>query len=218
MKITILGATGNVGKRIVNEALLRGHKVTGVVRDINKDTELKDKITLLQGDASLVDDVIKVSQGQDVVVNAIRPTPDKYDSVAKTTRTILDGLSQTGVRLIISGGAASLKVPGKNGLKVLDDPTFLSVKAKNIGKASLAQYVTCLDEKQVDWVYVSPPANLVPGTRSGKYKSGKNELLVDENGKSEISMEDLAVAILDEIENPKHHQTRFTVSSETYIS
>jgi putative NADH-flavin reductase len=212
MKITVIGAAGNAGSRVVNEALSRGHEVTAVVRNVSRSNNLPAKVKVLTGDASNAKDVAQISAGQDVVISAIRPASGHENDIIPTTQSLMDGLAQTGVRLLIVGGAAPLKVPGSGGKTVLEDANFLPVSARHIGKASADQLKTCLLEARVDWVYLSPAAQFAPGERTGNYRLGTDELLLDAEGKSTISMEDLAVVILNEAEQPQHHQTRFTAA------
>jgi len=210
MRITVLGATGKVGSRVVAEALSRGHEVTAVVRNSTRFNDLPAAAKARAGDVDNVEDIAKVSIGQDVVVSAIRPAPGKESDIIPTTRSLMDGLAQTGVRLLVVGGAATLTVPGTDGKTVIEDPNFLPVSARHIGKASADQLDVCRAETRVDWAYLSPPAQLAPGERTGNYRLGTDELLLDPEGNSTISMEDLAVVLLDEAERPKHHRTRFT--------
>ena len=210
MKITILGAAGNAGSRVVAEALSRGHEVTAVVRSSTSSSYLPIGVTVLTGDAGNAEDVAEISAGQDVIISAIRPAPGNKSETVATTNALMDGLAQTGVRLLVIGGAATLSVPNTGGKTVLEDANFLPVSARHIGKASADQLAACLAETRVDWAYLSPAAQLAPGERTGIYRLGTDELLLNAEGKSTISMEDLAVVIVDEAEQPKHHQTRFT--------
>jgi putative NADH-flavin reductase len=212
MKITILGAAGNVGRRIVNEALSRGHEVTAVVRSPERIKELPAGTNVQIGNASNLNDIVRLSVDQDLVINATRSAISNVDEVVMVTKTIMEGLARTGVRLMIIGGAASLTVPGTNGKKVIDSPQFLSASLRHIGEASFAQYEACLQEVRIDWSYLSPPADLKAGNRTGKYRLGRDELIVDSQGNSSISIEDLAIVVLDEAEQPGHHQTRFTAA------
>ncbi len=207
MRITVLGATGKVGGRVVTEALSRGHEVTAVVRNSTRFNDLPAAAKARAGD---VEDVAKVSAGQDIVISAIRPAPGTESDIIPTTRSLMDGLAQTGVRLLVVGGAATLTVPGTGGKTVIEDSNFLPVSARHIGKASADQLDVCRAETRVDWAYLSPPAQLAPGKRTGNYRLDTDELLLDAEGNSTISMEDLAVVLLDEAERPKHHRTRFT--------
>jgi len=212
MRITVFGATGNIGRRVIAEALSRGHEVMGVARNQAGLSKLPSSVDAQIGDANKIDDVIKLSNGQDVVINTMRPTPGSEDEVGKTTKTLMDGLVITGVRLIISGGAASLIVPGTHGKRVIEDSRYLPVAARNVAQASMDQYNICLAEKRVDWTYMSPPASINPGKRTGSYRLGTDSLLVDAHGDAKISMEDFAMAILDEAEQPTHHQSRITAA------
>jgi putative NADH-flavin reductase len=212
MKITVLGAAGNAGSRVVDEALSRGHEVTAVVRNLAGSKNLPAGAKVLTGDASNAEDVAKISAGQDVVISAIRPDPNNKSETVATTNALMDGLAQTGVRLLIVGGAATLVVPGTGGKTVLEDENFLPVAARHIGKASADQLDVCLAETRVDWAYLSPAAQFAPGERTGNFRLGTDELLIDAEGISKISMEDLAVVLLDEAERPKHHRTRFTAA------
>lgn len=212
MKITVLGAAGNVGRRVVAEALSRGHGVTAVVRNSARANGLPVAANLRAGDAGRVEDVANVSFGQDIVISAIKPAPGNKSETVATTNALMDGLAQTGVRLLVVGGAATLTVPGTGGKTVIEDPNFLPVSFRQVGQASADQLEACRSESRVDWAYLSPPAYLAPGERTGNYRLGADELLLDAEGNSTISMEDLAVALVDEAEQPKHHQTRFTVA------
>lgn len=211
MRITVFGAAGNVGSRVVAEALSRGHDVVAVVRDPTRSHKIPTAAIVRVGDAHIVEDVIKLSSGQDVVISATRPTPGSESELITTAKVLLAGLARTGSRLFVVGGAASLTVPGAGGATVVDDPNF-PLAVRDLALACKGQLEVCRTENGVDWVYLSPPALLKPGVRTGKYRLGTDELLVDTQGNSTISMEDLAVAVLDEIERPGHHRTRFTVA------
>lgn len=214
MRITVFGAAGNVGSRVVTEALSRGHEVTAVVRDPARFGELHPAATHRAGDAGVPEHVTELSAGQDLVVNATRPAPGRESEHAAISRALLDGLARAGggVRLLIVGGAGSLTVPGSDGVLAIDDPVFVPTAWRHIAEASNGQFdAVRTADTEVDWTYVSPSALLEPGVRTGAYRLGADELIVDAEGNSSISMEDLAVALLDEAERPKHHRTRFTV-------
>lgn len=212
MKITVLGAAGNVGRRVVAEAVARGHDVSAVVRDASKFADLPSGAVSKIGDATDAADVAKLTAGQDVVVNATRPPANDSTQVRASTKALMDGVAANDTRLIVVGGAATLAVPGSGGRTVMEDANYLPVSARHIGRASADQYEACRTEERVDWVYLSPPASLAPGLRTGQYRTGADELVVDSEGNSSISIEDLAVALVDEIEVPRHRQRRFTVA------
>ncbi|WP_409239306.1 NAD(P)-dependent oxidoreductase [Streptomyces sp. PA5.6] len=214
MRITVFGAAGNAGSRVVNEALARGHEVTAVVRTPSRYPALHPDATHRTGDAQNPAHVADLSTGQDVVVNATRPAPGRERDHPVITRSLLSGLAATpgDVRLIVIGGAGSLTVPGTAGRLAIDDPRYVPAAWRHIAEASNAQYEALRTaDTQVPWTYISPSALFEPGTRTGKYRLGKDELLVAADGNSSISMEDLAVALLDEAESPTHHRTRFTI-------
>ncbi len=212
MRIVVFGAAGNVGSRVVAEALSRGHGVTAVVRDPARFHELPAAATARAGDAGKVEDVAELSAGQDVVISATRPAPGSENELVTAAKALLAGLTRTDVRLLVVGGAATLTVPGGGGTIVIDDPSLLSPAYRDLAQACTDQLEACRAEDGVDWAYLSPPALLKPGARTGNYRLGTDELLIDAEGNSTISMEDLAVALLDEAEQPKQHQARFTVA------
>jgi len=212
MKITIFGAAGNAGRRVVAEARSRGHEITAIVRNSSRPDNLPKGVKVLYGDASNVEDVASLSAGQGVVISAIRPEPDKKSETVDTNKALMDGLAQSGARLLIVGGASTLTVPDTGGKTVLEDANFLPVSARHVGQASADQLEACLGETRVDWAYLSPAAHLAPGERTGIFRLGRDELLLDAEGRSAISMEDLAVALMDEAERPTHHRTRFTAA------
>ena len=212
MKITVFGAAGEVGSRIVAEALIRGHQVTAVVRHQSQFDKLQEGVNPSSGDAENVEDVTRLTDGQDLIISAIRPPTGKEDRLAPITQSILNGAAISDVRVLVVGGAASLKIPGQGGVTVLTAPNFLPEEVMNIARACSTQHETCEANQNANWTYLSPPAMLIPGTRTGNYRLGSDELIFDKDGISNISMEDLAVVLLDEAENPKHHQTRFTAA------
>jgi putative NADH-flavin reductase len=212
MRITVFGAAGNTGRRIVAEALARDHDVTAVVRDPARFAELPAAAAHRIGDATRVDHVTELSTDQDVVITATRPAPGDEGNLVVTARTLLAALSGTGVRLVAVGGAGSLTVPGSEGRLVVDDPAYVPPAWRAIALAGNDQLAAFQDNTAANWTYLSPPALLEPGERTGRYRLGRDELLVDHSGNSTISMEDFAVALLDEVERPNHHRTRFTVA------
>ncbi|MDQ7802925.1 NAD(P)H-binding protein [Amycolatopsis sp. A133] len=209
MRITVFGAAGAVGRRVVAEALTRGHEVTAVVRDPRRAADLPPAATVRTGDAAKPGDVTSLARGQDLVITATRPAPGREPELAEATRGLLEGLAGTGVRLVAVGGAATLRTPG--GTTVLDDPAF-PTELRPIAAACRDQHEVYRADTGVGWTYASPPLLLEPGERTGRYRLGGDDLLADADGRSAISMEDFAIALLDEAERPRHHRTRFTVA------
>jgi putative NADH-flavin reductase len=144
------------------------------------------------------------------VISATRPAPGSEKDLVAAARSLLAGLARTNVRLLLVGGAATLTVPGAGGRTVIDDPSFPTAW-QDIALACKAQLEACRADANADWTYLSPAALLEPGERRGSYRLGLDELVVDGEGTSSISMEDFAVALLDEAEQPTHRRVRFTV-------
>lgn len=211
MKIIIFGARGDVGRRLVKEALMRGHQVTAVVRNESQINDIPSNSNSIIGNVINGEDVADLMQGQDLAISALRPPDGQEELLVPLTQSILKGVEQAAIRAIIVGGAASLKVPNANGHTVLTAPNFLPEAVVPIATACQAQFELMQAQDDVDWTYLCPPAMLTPGERKGHYRIGSDTLVVDEDGNSGISMEDFAIAMLDEAENPKHRKQRFTV-------
>ncbi len=200
--IAILGITGRAGSRIANELLQRGHTVTGIARSIGG-VQPRDGLTVEAGDAIHADTLAPLLRGHDAIVSA---TPFDGGSVAAT---LIAAAKQAGVpRLLVVGGAGSLEVAP--GLAVVDTPNFpAAYKAEALaGRTFLG---ALRDEKKLDWTFVSPSALFEPGERTGKFRLGGDQLLADAAGASRITMEDYAIAMVDEIESPQYSRRRFTV-------
>ncbi len=210
--VAIIGASGFVGTALLKEALDRGHKVTAIVRHPEKITLKHLLLTVKVGDVMNVDTVKDLVKGADAVISAYNPgwtNPDIYKDTLKAYTSIMEGTKKAGVnRILIVGGAGSLLI---NGVRLLDmgklDESILP------GVKSLAEVLYSLqkNEKELDWAFFSPAGNIAPGERTGKFRLGKDDLVTDAEGKSHISVEDYAVAMIDELENPKHHFERFTI-------
>ncbi len=215
--VVLIGATGYVGKALLNELLTRGHKVTAIARDAAKITVNNPNLTVVEGDATNVATIKELAAGTDAIISAYNPgwgNPRQYEETLENYPKILEGAKQSGVdRLLIVGGAGTLFV--KPGLRLVDTGTLPEAwlpGVKSLGKFYLD---TLMAENDIDWVFLSPAGNLgnlQAGTRTGKYRVGKDDLLVDEKGESFISVEDYAMAMVDELETPKHHKERFHVA------
>lgn len=215
MRITIFGATGAVGSRVTLEALSRGHEVTAVGRNRQRLEALALNLStarVRRGDAADPGDVARLSYGQDLVISATRPVAGEEGELAIAAKGLVSGLAGTGVRLLIVGGAASLTLPGSAGTTVVDGPGF-PAELRPIALACNEQLEVVRGSSDLDWAYLSPPALLEPGVRTGSYRVGQDELLVGADGSSYLSMEDFAIALVDEAERPRHHRVRFTVGS-----
>lgn len=212
-KIVLIGASGFVGSAILAEALERGFQVIAVVRNPDKVTLRHPNLEIMQADVSSVDVVGKVCKGIKTVVSAYNPgwhNPDIYEETLRVYSNILEGVKRAGVkRLLCVGGAGSLFV--QPGLRLMDSGTVPPALLPGI-KALGEFYLNVLsNETEIDWVFLSPAADMRPGKRTGKFRIGKDNLMIDAKGNSRISVEDYAVAMMDELERPTHHRERFTV-------
>lgn len=215
MKLVIFGATGNVGRRIALEALRRGHDVVGVVRDPDAVSAPDPRVPLVKGDATRPDDVARAAKGADAVVSAISPRPNsrglEAPSLAANTKALIAGLRDAHVRRVLYvGGASSLEVaPGKALADTPDFPEAYRAEARE-GRDALALWRE--QGKGLEWTYLSPAAEIGTGDRMGHYRTTDDKLLLDAKGRSFISFEDYAVAVLDELEDPQHVGRRFGVA------
>jgi putative NADH-flavin reductase len=215
MKIVVFGATGNVGRQVVLEALRRGHEVTGVVRDPAAVQSPDPRVRLEKGDATDASSVSRITKGADAVVSAISPRPNSRGmpapKLADNARAMIQGLRDSGVkRVLYVVGASSLEVaPGK---RLFDQPGFPDIYRAEALEGIEALEIWRSEAQGLDWTCLSPADVIMPGQRTGKYRTTDDRLLVDAEGKSRITFEDFAVAILDELENPKHIGKRFGVA------
>jgi hypothetical protein len=213
MKIALFGANGTIGQRIMKEALNRGHQVTAVVRDPSRFNKTGEKLSAVAGDVLDPASIAEAVKGQDVVVSAIGPKMPEgnLEMVAEAARALLDGVARAGVkRLVFVGGAGTLEVAP--GVQLVDAPQFPAA-FKGIALAHRdALEVFRAAKTNVDWTNISPAALIEPGERTGQYRTGTDQLLVNDKGESRITAEDYAVALLDEIENPRYIRRRMTVA------
>lgn len=212
-KIVIIGATGYVGSAILKEALGRGHQVKAIVRDPSKLTLIHPHLKVVGGNVTDTDFLSRELAKSDAVISAFNPgwsNPNIYEETLEGYGSILCAVRNSDVhRFLMVGGAGSLLVaPGRQLMDEPDVPKKLLPGIRGIAKVYTD---LLLPEKSVDWVFLSPAANMAPGERTGKFRLGKDELIVDESGDSNISVEDFAVAMIDELEQEKHHQERFTL-------
>lgn len=218
--VVLIGASGFVGSAILKEALLRGHKVTALAPHPGKITVSDPNLTVVEGDATDPDTLVRVARGKDAVVSAYNPgwgNPRQYEETLENYPKIVAATKRAGVRrLLIVGGAGTLFVAP--GLRLVDTgnlPAEWLPGVKSMGEF----YLGCLmKEETLDWVFFSPAGNLGdmgqngPGRRTGRFRLGKDDMLFDENGESFISVEDYAFAMLDELEQENHHRERFTAA------
>lgn len=203
MTIAVLGATGMVGGRVIAEAGARGHQVLALSRQpASADPNVTPNVTPIAVDANDAHAVREALGTADAVVVTVRTDPVDQEFLVGTTRSVLDVAARLGVRVLVVGGAGALRSPDDQGLLVADNPAYVPAELKLIAAAGIAQLRTCQAHADADWVYLSPPALLEPGDRTGRYRRGTDTLLTGADGRSWISAEDLAVAVVDELENP----------------
>ncbi|MEU1201167.1 NAD(P)H-binding protein [Streptomyces sp. NPDC005813] len=213
MRIAVLGATGMVGSRVTAEAGARGHQVLALSRKPARTSERESarqsaNVTATAvdaGDAHAVREALAGSSSKgvaDVLVLAVRTDPVDEEFLVGTTRMVLDIAAELGIRVLVVGGAGALRSPGHRELPVADNDAYVPAAYKAVAAAGIAQLRICEAHATGDWVYLSPPALLEPGERTGRYRRGTDTLLTCADGRSWISAEDLAVAVVDELETP----------------
>ncbi|MFF4383236.1 NAD(P)-dependent oxidoreductase [Kitasatospora sp. NPDC001547] len=212
-RIAVIGANGTIGSAVVAEAAARGHEVTAVVRD--PDHYRGAAASVERGDVLVPADVTRVAGGQDVLVSAVGggDGPGHLALIEPAARSLVEGLRALGdaaPRLVAVGGAGSLETAP--GVRVWDAPG-LPEPVRQIMHAhgeALDYYRTVSDLR---WTVLSPAAEIGPGERTGRYRTGLEQLLTDAEGRSRITVPDYAVALVDEIEQPEHIGERFTCCS-----
>ena len=214
MKIVLFGATGNVGQRVMSEALRRGHEVVGIVRDPAVVQQTGMPATFTSGDATDSESVAHAARGADAIVSAISPRPNAQGlaapSLVDAARALIAGAKKAGVkRLVVVGGAGSLEAGGQRIVDRADFPD--AYKAEALAQSD-ALKIYRNEAADLDWTYLSPAAEIHSGERTGKYRTTDDELLTDSSGKSTITFEDYAAALIDELERPQHLRKRFGVA------
>ena len=198
----MLGASGMVGGAVVAEALRRGHRVEAVSRGPwpgPAHPRLREHALDVRREADRLDPVLAEA---DAAVLAVRFPPGRESLLAETTRGVLEAVARCGTRLLVVGGAGALRTPEDPGRLVVDDPARVPEAWRAVARASVEQLRVCRDRPELAWSYLSPPALLEPGERTGRYRRGGEVLLVAPDGASRITVPDFAIAVLDEAEKP----------------
>ena len=211
--VLLIGATGFVGSAVLNELVSRGHKVTTVVRNIEKLAK-SDLVNAVKEDVANVDAIAKLAEGKDAIISAYNPgwtNPDIATLITENYLKILEAAKKSGVeRLLIVGGAGTLFCAP--GLRVVDSgaiPEEIMGGVRPLGDFYLN---TLMNENDIDWVFFSPAGVFdQEGKKTGNYRLGKDDLIVDAEGNSHISVQDYADAMVNELEKPAHHKERFTI-------
>lgn len=210
MKIALIGASGYVGSALLTEALSRGHSITALVTHPDK-LPARKGLTVVQADALNAESLSGQLRGHDAVLSAFsgHVNDNVLDYYLKGFKAIVAATKQAAVpRLLMVGGAGSLFVAP--GVQLLDTPQF-PAQWRATAEGARQALRLLQDEPTLDWTMLSPSAHLEPGERSAKFRLGSDDLLLDANGESRISLADYAVAMIDELERPAHHRQRFTV-------
>lgn len=215
MKIALIGATGFVGTALLKEALDRDHQVIAIARHTDKITEENTNLTKVKADIFDAKYLTTQLHDQDIVISAYNPgwtNPNIYDDYIRGAEAIQQATRQAGVkRLLVIGGAGSLFIAPD--LQLVDSPEFPD--DWKAGAKAARDYLNILKtEKKLDWTFLSPAIEMnagAPHDRKGTYRTGTDQPVFDENNRSFITVEDLAVAIVDEVETPRHIRRRFTI-------
>jgi putative NADH-flavin reductase len=210
MNILLIGATGAIGSRILNEAISRGHEVTAVARHVQSLTD-GEHLKVVQADAKDVRNLARLAAGHDAVVSSLSPRADGgHEQYLEAIRAVLAAVKRASVPYVLFvGGAASLEV--EPGVK------FLDVLAKQLSKEQMAEPVTVMEARDVilasdvNWAFLSPAGQIFPGERTGRFRLGGTQAVRDAEGQGRISMEDYAIAVVDELERPQHARKQFNV-------
>ena len=207
MNVSLYGATGKAGARILKELLARGHQITAIVRDPAK-LRPQPGLTVRQGDLTDIAQIAEAVRGTSAVISAYGPGLNSPGDLMGATQHLVAGIEQAGVkRLLMVGGAGSLEItPGVQ----LIDSGYLPEEWKPIALAH-RDALEILRASDLDWTSLCPAAYFEPGQRTGVFRLGKDNLVANEKGESRISMEDYAIAMVDELENHTHPRQRFSV-------
>lgn len=210
MNIGIVGATGKAGSLILDEAVNRGHDVTAIVRNASKLTN--DNVSVIEKD--VYDTTTEDFRGLEVVINAFGAPLGEKDAHVEAGRALINALAGTGTRLIVVGGAGSLYIDDSRTMTVIDTPNFPDMFKPTAGGQS--ENLKELEQTtNLKWTFISPSAEFdAEGKRTGTYETGTDILLVNNSEESYISYADFAIAVIDEAENSKHVNERFTVVAE----
>src|SRR5438067_6856781 len=213
MKIALVGATAFIGSKLRDEAVSRGHIVTAITRSPDK-LPHSERIIPAPADINDVPALARYFKGQDAVIHSYAPgrgvsPQENMDKQRAGTLSIIAAMRAAGIKRILAvGGAGSLEIAP--GLAHFDSPDF--PPEYQGGARATAQIKDLLRaEKDLEWTFLCPSHTIAPGERTGKFRLGGDQLLIGADGVSRISVEDYAVAMIDELENPKHTGRRFTV-------
>jgi uncharacterized protein len=207
MMVALCGATGRAGSRILNELLSRGHRVIAIVRQAGS-LEPREGVVIAVDDLTDSARTAETIRGADALISAYAPPADDVEELARVTNRLAEAAARSGVnRFLMVGGAGALEVAP--GVTLLDSgklpSEWLPIAAAHV------RALEVLRSSPIDWTSLCPAAYFDPGERTGHFRLGTDNLIVDSKGDSRISMEDYAIAMVDELENPRHGRARFSV-------
>ncbi len=210
MKVALIGATGFVGSAILQELLNRNYDVTAIARNVSNIPVKDGKPKTVEINVTDIDKLSDALKGNDIVISAFNAgwdNPNLYDDFLKGSKAIQQAVKKAGViRYIVIGGGGSLYIDGK---QIVDGPHF--PQKFKAGATAARDYLNILKEdNDLDWTYYSPALDMYPGERTGKYRLGNDSPVFNNEGESELTVQDTAVAIVDEVENHKFSRKRFT--------
>jgi uncharacterized protein len=201
MKVAVLGASGRAGSEIVKELAARGHEVVAIARNAST-IPSQPQVTAVAADAANADELAGHIRGSEAVISALH-----HDITAET---LLSALRSAGVsRLLVTGGAASLEVA--SGVRLFDTPDF-PAEWKPFAEKGIVFLDVLRHERAIDWTFFSPAAVIEAGPRRGRFRTGTDQLIVDDKGDSRISFADYAIAMVDELEQHRYPRARFTAA------
>ena len=208
MNVALYGATGKSGSRILKELISRGHRVTAIVRDPARLPQPGPGVSIKQDDLSDPKKIAAAINGAEAVISAYGPPQENPEAIIGVTQRQIEAIGRGAkTRLLVVGGAGGLNVaPGA----ALADSKDFPESFQPIARAHIKAF-DLLKASTINWTYLAPAAYFVPGDRNGKFRLGKDELITDAQQQSRISMEDYAIALVDELEKPTHVRQRFSV-------
>lgn len=214
MKILLLGATGDVGRATLDQAVQRGHVITAVARRPDALVAgASNQITQVALDVlEMQEDLADLAGNHDVIISALRPIEGQEPLLVPMTRAALGAASAADIPILVTGGAALLKLADGSGHTVLSAPDFLPDSVRPIAEACAAQDALLDTRPDVAWTCLRPPAMLHDGPRKGRYTWGQDTLVIDSEGQSEISFADFGSALIDLAEQSSRPNRRLTVA------
>jgi putative NADH-flavin reductase len=212
MKVALIGANGKIGSRILQEALSRGHQITGIARNPSTSSQSNKNLSWVKADALNTDELAEVLKGNDAVISAFGidwTKPETFHLFSDVAQSVISATKKAGVkRLLNVGGAGSLEVAP--GIQLVDTPQF-PAEWKLGALAQRDSLNVFRKENDLDWTFFSPAIIIEPGAATRKFRIGKDNPVFDAEGNCRITYDDFAIALIDELEHPQFIKKRFTI-------